>query len=72
MKRKLSTAIGELTSVTFLAKRQIIEGKDTIVFRHPVGGVAFMVSPDDLFDAAGNRFENDLPIVVAGPKPVNA
>ena len=32
-----------------------------LVFRNDFGDILFTVSTDDLFDADGNRFENDLP-----------
>ena len=62
MKRKLSDATGGGASATFTCHRKTVEGRDMLVFRNQGAGVAFMVSPDDLYDAAGNRFENDLPL----------
>jgi hypothetical protein len=32
-----------------------------LVFRNEAGDIMFTVNEDDLFDADGNRFENDLP-----------
>lgn len=42
-------------------ERYTINGRDTIVFRGIGGGnVLFMVAPDDLFDADGNYFAEDM------------
>jgi hypothetical protein len=62
---KLSDRIGRETDaipVSFRVRRQIVEGRDMIVFRNLAGGIAFMVNSEDLCDAAGNEFEIDLEI----------
>jgi hypothetical protein len=61
--RKLSEAIGDGASVTFMAERRNVDGRDTIVFRNRGCGVAFMVDPGALCDGGGNAFVNDLTLL---------
>lgn len=60
MRKLLSSVAASLAPLKLAYVMDEASMRCALQIRDPLGGVLFQINEDDIFDAEGNRFENDL------------